>query len=112
MSTPLFPVQRVSESEMRQLFNEGRFWERAQAGELRQVVQDSRHPSLPVAPVPHCTRSQIITYFDAGGVEVATVHQYLQPDGTLGASGRPDPKKLLVSGVLYRLRVAPPAVNA
>ena len=88
---------------MRRLFNEGRFWERAQAGEFRQVVQGSRHPSLPVAPVPFCTYSQILSYFDASGTEVATVHQYLQPDGLLGASGRPDPKRLLVKGVLYRL---------
>jgi hypothetical protein len=29
------------------------------------------------------------------------VHQYLQPDGTLGASGQPDPKRLLHDGILY-----------
>lgn len=35
------------------------------------------------------------------GQKVAGVHQYLRVDGTLGASGRPDPKELLIGGVLY-----------
>ena len=33
--------------------------------------------------------------------KVAMVHQYLRPDGTLGASGLPDPKRLLVNDLLY-----------
>ncbi len=45
-----------------------------------------------------CTRSQLITYFDADGRRVAIVHQYLRRDGTLGASGLPDPKWLLHEG--------------
>jgi hypothetical protein len=40
--------------------------------------------------------SQIIEYFDAEGTRVALVDQYLRPDGTLGGSGRPDPKRVLV----------------
>lgn len=43
----------------------------------------------------------MISYLDTNGQEVARVHQYLQPDGTLGASGKPDPKRLLQGGVLY-----------
>ena len=34
---------------------------------------------------------------------VAGVHQYLRRDGTIGASGRPDPKELFVNGTLYIL---------
>lgn len=30
--------------------------------------------------------------FKVGGVEIARAHRYLRPDGTLGASGKPDPK--------------------
>ena len=29
--------------------------------------------------------------------------KYLRPDGTIGASGRPDPKALIVEGVMYVL---------
>jgi len=37
---------------------------------------------------------------------VAVVFQYLRPDGSIGGSGRPDPKFLLRDGVQYV--VAPP----
>lgn len=49
----------------------------------------------------------MISYRDANGNEIARVHQYLRPDGTLGASGKPDPKPLMVNGVVY-IYSAPP----
>jgi hypothetical protein len=87
--------------ELRQRFNEGRYWQRLQVGEFRAVVQDDRHPSLPKADEPYCKRSQLVSYRDAEDQEVARVHQYLRTDGTLGASGRPDPKRLLEEGTVY-----------
>ena len=50
---------------------------------------------------PPGTRSQMVAYVDASGQRVALVHQYLRPDGTLGGSGRPDPKLLIEGGVTY-----------
>jgi len=47
-----------------------------------------------------------VFYLDAG-LEVARVHQYLRTDGTLGASGLPDPKAVLENGILYRIRKPP-----
>ncbi len=88
---------------MRRRFNEGRYWERVVSGELRTEEWDSRHPALTLANEPYCTRSLMLAYFDQDGNEVARVHQYLRPDGTIGASGRPDPKRLLDGGILYRL---------
>jgi len=103
MTTPP-PIERILEPELRQRFNDGRYWERAQAGELHAVVTDTRHPSLPVANEPICTESQMVSYRDQDGQEIARVHQYLRPDKeTLGASGRPDPKRLYEGGILYRL---------
>jgi hypothetical protein len=32
---------------------------------------------------------------------MARVHQYVLVDGTIGASGRPDPKRVFYEGVLY-----------
>jgi hypothetical protein len=32
---------------------------------------------------------------------VVVVHQYLRKDGSLGGSGKPDPKKLFHKGKLY-----------
>ena len=49
----------------------------------------------------------IIASFDANGQQIAVVHQYLRPDGCLGASGQRDPKKIFFKGVLYVARCDP-----
>jgi hypothetical protein len=48
---------------------------------------------------PAGTLSQTVDYLDNNWRVVARVHQYRRADGTLGASGLPDPKKLVVDGV-------------
>lgn len=83
------------------MFNDGMYWERTRAGELRVELRRSSHPHVPPAQEPRCTRSQILYYRDHADNVVAVVHQYPRPDGTLGASGRPDPKRLLHSGKEY-----------
>lgn len=88
---------------MQRKFNDGQYWEKLLAGELRPELLEDRHPALTTANEPYCTRSQMISYVAPDGKEVARVHQYLRPDGTIGASGRPDPKRLLEGGILYRL---------
>jgi hypothetical protein len=65
------------------------------------------HPSRTQANEPFCTWTQEVFYIDAGNNEVARVHQYLRPDGTLGASGLPDPKEVVENGIAYRLRKQP-----
>ena len=85
------------------MFNEGHFWERSQAGEFQLQILKNGHPSPPRAPEPICTHSQIIAYYDAQGQKVALVHQYVRRNGALGGSGRPDPRRLLLNGVLYAM---------
>jgi len=58
---------------------------------LRAVVIKERHPARPVAGEPYCTHSQMVSYV-AGATEIARAHRYLRPDGSVGASGKPDPK--------------------
>lgn len=101
------PVRVLSAAEVRQLFNDGGFWARAERGELTQTLVAESHPSPPRASLPPCTRSQILACFDRLGVKVALVHQYLRPDGSLGASGKPDPKKLQLDGYLYVVGPSP-----
>jgi hypothetical protein len=96
------PIQRISQKEMCERFNSGLYWEKTKSGELTAVVIEDRHPSLMAANEPFCTRSQMVSYRD-GSNEIARVHQYLRNDGTIGASGKPDPKRLYENGVLYRL---------
>jgi len=43
------------------------------------------------------TRSQTVPYF-LMGLLIAVCHQYTRPDGSLGASGKPDPKMLEYRG--------------
>jgi hypothetical protein len=74
---------------------------RIASGKYRSKLLKDGHPSQPKAKEPFCTRSQIIVYFDDNGRRIAIVHQYLRTDGSLGASGKPDPYKLFHNGVLY-----------
>lgn len=99
---PRWTIRRVTPTELRRIFNEGRYYERAEAGELAQQVGYNRHPCPPQVREPYCTRSQTVHYIDLElGGRVAMVHQYLRMNGELGASGRPDPKRVLEGGTLY-----------
>lgn len=83
------------------MFNQGQYWEKVQRGEITTRILSERHPALPLANEPFCTRSQVLAYYNDQNERIAIVHQYLRTDGTLGLSGRPDPKKLLRNGILY-----------
>jgi len=89
------PVRRVTPAELRELFNAGRYHERVVANEMIATVESER-PARPEANEPAGTISQMVWYHDASLRRVALIHQYLRRDGTLGGSGRPDPKRLLL----------------
>lgn len=50
---------------------------------------------------PRCTRSQMIRYIDRSGQWAVEVHQYLRQNGTLGASGKADPKRLRMGKTVF-----------
>jgi hypothetical protein len=71
-----------------------------QAGELVALAEAERPgPSW----LPAGSLSQILVYYERDGTKVAVVHQYLRPDGALGASGMPDPKLIVDEGTVYLL---------
>ena len=74
--------------------------------ELTVHINRDTHPSRTEANEPFCTRTQEVSYFD-GAMEVVRIHQYLRTNHTLGASGKPDPKRIFEGGTLYRLRKPP-----
>src|SRR4051794_16886190 len=79
--------QRVSAQEIQRLFNDNDYWGRQKRGEFTTTLAKDKHP----APtwLPFCTRNQIVVYWDLSGRKIAHVHQFLKPDGTLGASRKP-----------------------
>jgi hypothetical protein len=94
----------VHATELRRMFNEGRYWERLKKGELAAFPAGNRHPAPPFEP--YCTVSQTVHYYTRSRplpAKVAVVHQYLRPDGTLGASGKPDPKAIIQDDTMYIL---------
>jgi hypothetical protein len=91
--------RKVSREDLRRLFNDGQYWQRAQQGEFKLEIK-RRMTSLAQVGEPPGTVSQIVVYRDESGRAVALVHQYVRSDGSLGGSGRPDPKELLVDGTL------------
>jgi len=96
--------QIVDEWRLREVFAEEDIISRAEREEIR-VFSESRHPSPAPAAEPFCTQSQILHYYTANLMEkVAIAHQYLRPGGTVGASGKPDPKMVRSGGVVFGVR--------
>ncbi len=85
------------------MFNDGNYWQRAKDGEFTMIVLKDRHPARIEADEPFCTMSQLVSYRDAADSEIVRVHQYLRTNKAIGASGKPDPKRMFVDGILYRL---------
>src|ERR1700681_3113529 len=105
-ASPISPTRPVSKETLRQLFNQHGYWDKLLSGQLKlHILRSVLAPAL--VQQPPGTLSQIVSYLDSQGNEVARVHQYLRADGTIGASGRPDPKKLLHNFVLYPLQKSP-----
>jgi hypothetical protein len=83
-------------------FNDGGYWQKVTRGELSaHVLEETISKLLTQEPGP--IRSQMVSYRDKNNQEIARVHQFLRPDGSIAASGMPDPKRLMEGGVLYRL---------
>jgi hypothetical protein len=92
----------VDEDRMREMFAEERILERAASGSLIAIVAERNLPT-PDFALPPGTQSQMVYYYDKFGEPIAVAHQYALPNGTLGASGQPDPKMLRIGDKLYKV---------
>ena len=100
------PERFVPPSIIREAFNSGQFWERARRGEFTLHIRYNIHYSRRQArrrDFTYCTRSQTVRYYDDYGELIALVHQIRNPDGTIGASGKPDPKYLQLEDEILRV---------
>ena len=100
-SMPALRSVEVSPAELRAMFDADRIENRHAIGELSIIVLKS-HDARPELHMPPGTLSQLVAYVDGAGNHLAVAHRYLKPDGTLAASGRPDPKVLRRGNTLYR----------
>lgn len=107
---PQKPVEWVTTDIIREHFNRSQIFEQAQSGQLVTWAKRDSHPENPPAGEPVCTRSQIVYYYtkDKEPEPVAIAHQYLRPDGTIGASGLPDPKRLFLPDRIISVRFGRP----
>lgn len=83
-------VKRIPVADLRKLFDYSNYWKRVLNGELQKTVLSVHQPSSKNEPAG--TESQIISIRDTRGFELARVHAYIRPDGSIGASGKVDPK--------------------
>ncbi len=80
----------------------GRYLKRIAHGEFIGTVKDACPAASPDEPPG--TQTLITAFYDADGQRRFITHEYRRPDGTLGASGIPDPKWLFEDGVIYWCR--------
>jgi hypothetical protein len=95
MSTP---KRLVHQSTLLQMFKDVNYEKailekRARAG--KPLKDDPGPPHQPTG-----TRSQTVPY-SLMGYRIAICHQYLLPDGSFGASGKPDPKLVEYRGKVF-----------
>jgi hypothetical protein len=82
----------VNAQTARQRFNALDYYGEMRSGALTAVIRKDVLADASLG-FPIGTRSQTV-YYMRGQTRIAVVHQFVLPDGTLGASGLPDPKWL------------------
>ena len=100
-----YPIKWVNKNIIRHIFNSSQYWNKTKSGEFTTRVLKSNHGNYKSKGEPYCTKSQYVVYLTKNGEFVASVHQYLRPDSSLGASGKPDPKRILVNGEILAVRI-------
>ena len=88
---------------MREMFHEHQCMQKLANGEFHSVLLKQRHSNPIKSKQQFCTHSQLVSIQDNDGEEIVRAHQYKKPDGTLGASGMPDPVRLFIGRVIYKL---------
>lgn len=97
-------VKRVSAPTLQSAFNKSQYPQMIEDGALTAVYLSNRLlPEPRPFQGPKGTRSQTIRYVDSTGEWLVEIHQYLRPDGTLGASGKQDPKRMKINGLILML---------
>lgn len=97
-------THRVSKARIRQIFDGSQHRIAIENGIYREAVTDdstlqpatARQKGFPVG-----TRTQFVRYYDSNERYLVGMHRYILPDGTVGASGRADPKYVVIADAIY-----------
>lgn len=116
MYTPEDPqIIRVSDARICEVFNSSQH-----ATAIEQYLEAYRSDEVILDTTAdekgfsHGTRSQILRYYKVENrwrlVLQVEMHRYWLPEGRIGASGRPSPKRVLIGSIMYRYdkRLDPP----
>jgi hypothetical protein len=98
-------IRRVSDVRIREIFNSSQHPAAIQNREyIEQILSDDPVPAATARRRrwPRGTRSQYVRYLNSRREVMVEVHRFRKPDGTLAASGRPDPKLVRIGNVIYR----------
>lgn len=95
--------RKVGKSELYQIFNDPEFRKEI-VRRTAQRVEVSANPASPECRQAPGTMSHVYDWYEYLPDQnrtrlLATVHMFKKPDGTIGASGHPDPVVLVVDGV-------------
>jgi len=93
---------RVTDVVLRAMFNNSPYPRMIEDGTLTgQITRDRLMSDPSKIGAPPGTRWQYIRYSTQSGERLVDIHQFLLPDGkTLGASGKRDPKRMAIFGVV------------
>src|SRR3954468_11316707 len=91
----------VSKAQIREAFNAHDFPEKIRKGEVSTRVEISNPAPSHLTFWQPGTMSRLVVYVGGNGTKLATVHEYRLPDGSIGASGFADPKRLVVGEELW-----------
>lgn len=98
-------VHWVAPNKIRALFNDSQYSEKIRRVLLQKIVLRKTLLQKPNQKgEPEGTYPEVILYKDQEADSFAIVHQYVRPDGRIGASGKPDPKRLKIEGKIYAVR--------
>ena len=99
-------VKYITEDSIREIYNASQYPSLITTGKLTKQYLSNSHLKEPEKRgEPWCTHSQFVRYCDEKGLWVVEVHQYLRPDNSLGASGKPDPKRLRVKNTVFTVNI-------
>lgn len=71
------------------------------------ITKPDRLATPAYGQVPGSVSHEVFYYDPVTNEELARVHQFIGPTGEIGASGSPDPLRMTIGGVKYRLHKGP-----